>query len=75
MWLESAGDGLRVACAGKWLAAMTPAEVATVDPERRLFADLRWEFRFGDRHTSMAMLVCGADPAEILDALNGALSR
>ena len=73
MWLESAGGGLRVASAGKWLAAMTASEVAYVDPERRAFADLMWEHRFGDRHTSMTVLVCGAEPAELVDALNGAL--
>jgi G3E family GTPase len=73
MWLESAGGGLRVASAGKWLAAMSASEVAYVDAERRAFADLMWEHRFGDRHTSMTVLVCGADPAEIVDALNGAL--
>jgi G3E family GTPase len=73
MWLESAGGGLRVASAGKWLAAMTASEVAYVDPERRAFADLMWEHRYGDRHTSMTVLVCGADPAELTDALNGAL--
>ena len=73
MWLESAGGGLRVASAGKWLAAMTSSEVAYVDPERRAFADLMWEHRFGDRHTSMTILACGADPVTIADALNGAL--
>jgi G3E family GTPase len=73
MWLESAGGGLRVASAGKWLAAMTSSEVAYVDPDRRAFADLMWEHRFGDRHTSMTILACGADPVAIADALNGAL--
>ncbi|HEY3995693.1 MAG TPA: GTP-binding protein [Mycobacterium sp.] len=73
MWLESAGGGLRVASAGKWLAAMTASEVAYVDPERRAFADLMWEHRFGDRHTSMTILVCGAAPTEIVDGLNAAL--
>jgi G3E family GTPase len=73
MWLESAGGGLRVACAGKWLAAMTAAEAAATDPERRIFAELQWEYRFGDRHSAMTVLVCGAEPAHILDALNGAL--
>jgi G3E family GTPase len=73
MWLESAGGGMRVASAGKWLAAMTAAEAAGVDAERRIFAELQWEYRFGDRHTAMTVLVCGADPADILDALNGAL--
>lgn len=48
-------------------------EMAYVDPERRALADLMWEHRFGDRHTSMAVLVCGADPAEISAALHHAL--
>lgn len=73
MWLESAGGGLRVSSAGKWLAAMTASEVAYTDPERRVFADLMWEYHYGDRHTAITVLVCGADPAEILDALTGAL--
>lgn len=73
MWLESAGCALRVSSAGKWLAAMTATEVADVHPERRVFAELLWDFKFGDRHTSMTALVCGADPAEILGALDGAL--
>jgi G3E family GTPase len=73
MWLESAGGGLRVSSAGKWLAAMTSSEVAYVEPERRAFADLMWDHRFGDRHTSMTILACGAEPAEIARALNSAL--
>jgi G3E family GTPase len=73
MWLESAGGGLRVSSAGKWLAAMTAQESAYVNPDRRAFADLMWDQRFGDRHTAMAVLVCGADPAEIRAALAGAL--
>ncbi len=73
MWLESAGGGLRVSQVGKWLAAMTSREVAYVDPERRAIADLIWEYRYGDRHTSMTVLVCGADPDEIREALQGAL--
>lgn len=73
MWLESAGGGLRVASAGKWLAAMTPSEAAYADRERRLFADLMWEYQHGDRHTAMTVLVCGADPADVTNALNAAL--
>jgi G3E family GTPase len=73
MWLESAGGGLRVASAGKWLAAMSAVEATHVDPERRAFADLMWENRFGDRHTSMTVLLCGAAAADITDALNSAL--
>lgn len=73
MWLESAGGCLRVASAGKWLAAMNSSEVAYVDPERRLFAELMWEYRHGDRHTAMTVLVCGADPTGITRALTDAL--
>ena len=73
MWLESAGAGLRVSEAGKWLAAMTTREVAYVGPERRAMADLMWDDRHGDRHTSMTVLACGADAAGIADALENAL--
>ncbi|MFD6197889.1 ribosome hibernation factor-recruiting GTPase MRF [Mycobacteriaceae bacterium NPDC060252] len=73
MWLESAGGGLRVSAAGKWLAAMDSAEARQTDLERRAFADLMWDYRFGDRHTAMTVLVCGAESAEVLDALRGAL--
>ena len=73
MWLESAGGGLRVNSAGKWLAALTGAELAGIDAERRAFADLCWDNQYGDRHTAMTVLVCGARAAEIVDGLNGAL--
>jgi G3E family GTPase len=73
MWLESAGAGLRVSSAGKWLAALAGSEMAGIDAERRAFAELTWDEQYGDRHTSMTVLVCGADAADILDALNGAL--
>lgn len=73
MWLESAGAGLRVSSAGKWLAALTPSELAGIDPERRAFAELQWDAEHGDRHTAMTILVCGANATEILDTLNGAL--
>jgi G3E family GTPase len=73
MWLESAGGGLRVSSAGKWVAAMDSSEAAYISPERRAFADLMWDDQFGDRHTSMTALVYGADPGEICAALNAAL--
>lgn len=73
MWLESAGGGLRVSSAGKWLAAMAPQEIAYVNPERRAFANLMWDEDYGDRHTAMVILLCGGDPAEIRGALAGAL--
>lgn len=73
MWLETAGGGLRIEPVGKWLAAMTASEVAYVDLERRVFADLLWEYRFGDRHTSITVLACGAGRVAVDDALRGAL--
>lgn len=73
MWLESAGGGLRVGSAGKWLAALTASELVGVDAERRAFAELRWHDRYGDRHTAMTILLCGADSDQIVAALEGAL--
>ncbi|MEU2034820.1 ribosome hibernation factor-recruiting GTPase MRF [Nocardia amamiensis] len=73
VWLESAGGGLRVGGAGRWLAAMSPGELAEVDPERRAMAALRWDERFGDRDISLVILVHDADPAEIREALHWAL--
>ncbi|ASW92380.1 ribosome hibernation factor-recruiting GTPase MRF [Mycobacterium marseillense] len=73
MWLESAGAGLRVSSAGTWLAALTPNQLAGIDPARRAFAELEWDADHGDRHIAMTILVCGANVTEILDALNGAL--
>lgn len=75
MWVETAGGGLRIEPVGRWLAAMTESEVAYVDPERRVFADLLWEYRFGDRHTSMTVLACGASPVVVDCALREALLR
>ncbi|WP_324197898.1 ribosome hibernation factor-recruiting GTPase MRF [Nocardia abscessus] len=73
VWLESAGGGLRVGGAGRWLAAMPEAELAEADPERRAMAALRWDDRFGDRDISLSILVHEADPAQIREALHWAL--
>ncbi|MEH3143357.1 MAG: GTP-binding protein [Mycobacterium kyogaense] len=73
MWLESAGGGLRVSNGGKWLAAMTSREVAYVNPERRAMADLMWHPRHGDRHTSLAVLICGAQAADVTRSLRDAV--
>ena len=59
--------------AGKWLAALNDIELNGIDAERRAFAELSWDDRYGDRHTAMVILVCGASSADILDALHGAL--
>ncbi|WP_125079542.1 ribosome hibernation factor-recruiting GTPase MRF [Mycobacterium sp. P7213] len=73
IWLESAGGGLHTSAVGKWLAAMTAEEAARVSAERHAFADLIWDHRYGDRHTSLVILVCGARPEQIREALSGAL--
>ncbi|MFZ2175957.1 MAG: GTP-binding protein [Rhodococcus sp. (in: high G+C Gram-positive bacteria)] len=73
LWLESAGGGLRVASADRWLAAMTPEEQQRVPTARRAMAALCWDERFGDRHTSMVVLVHAADPSEIDRTLQWAL--
>ena len=73
LWLESAGGGLRVASADRWLAAMTPEEQEQVGVARRAMAALCWDERFGDRHTSIVVLVHAADPTEIDRTLQWAL--
>ncbi|MGV9611942.1 ribosome hibernation factor-recruiting GTPase MRF [Nocardia xishanensis] len=73
VWLESAGGGLRVGGAGRWLAAMSEDEVARADRDRRVLAALRWDDRFGDRDVSLVILAHDADPAEIRRALHWAL--
>lgn len=73
LWIESAGGGLRVASAGKWLAAMTPEEQDGVDTARRAMAALRWDDTFGDRDTSLVILVHAAAPTEIDRTLHWAL--
>ncbi|MEU8896298.1 GTP-binding protein [Nocardia sp. NPDC048505] len=73
VWLESAGGGLRVGGAGRWLAAMTADEVARADPDRRALAALRWDDTFGDRDVSLVILAHDADPADIRHALHWAL--
>jgi G3E family GTPase len=73
MWIESAGGGLRSGYAGRWLAAMNSSELAYADPERRALAAADWDGRLGDRHVSMTVLVCGAEPEAIVHGLRGAL--
>jgi G3E family GTPase len=73
MWIESAGGGLRSSYAGRWLASMDSSELAYADPHRRALAAADWDGRLGDRHASITVLVCGAEPQDIVDGLRGAL--
>jgi G3E family GTPase len=73
VWIESAGGGLRVANAGTWLAAMSSSDLAYAGHERQAIASAHWDHDHGDRHVSMTILVCGAQPGEIINALQKAL--
>jgi G3E family GTPase len=73
MWIESAGGGLLTSYAGKWLAAMDSTQLAYTNPQRRALAAADWDPRVGDRHVSMTVLVCGAEPEDIVDGLRSAL--
>ncbi|WP_165827535.1 ribosome hibernation factor-recruiting GTPase MRF [Mycolicibacterium sp. GF69] len=73
MWMESAGGGMRFEYAGRWLAAMSAQERAYADPQRAALAAADWHDQLGDRHVSIAVLVCGAQPEDIVDALRAAL--
>lgn len=73
MYLESAGGGLRVSNAGKWLAAMDSSERSYADPQRTALAAVGWDDEFGDRHVSLTVLTCGARPDDIVTTLSWAL--
>ena len=73
MWIESAGGGMHFNNAGRWLAAMDSSARAYADPERLAMSAIDWDDQFGDRQTSLTVLVCGARPDDITDALHGAL--
>jgi hypothetical protein len=51
---------------------MDESEVDREPAERRAMAALRWDERYGDRHTSLVALVHRADASEIQDALRDA---
>nr|WP_086010277.1 GTP-binding protein [Tsukamurella sp. 1534] len=67
LWLESAGSGLRVGPAGRWLAAGGEGT-----PERWAMANAAWDEEHGDRATSLVALVAGADPDRVLETLRWA---
>jgi G3E family GTPase len=73
VWIESAGGGLGVGDAGRWLAGMSERDRAYADPERTAMAASHWDERFGDRHIALTVLVCGASRQAITAALSGAL--
>jgi G3E family GTPase len=71
LWIESAGGGLQIGMAGRWLADSLAWD--DVDELRRASASLRWDDRWGDREQQLVVLVHDNDPAEIVAALDLAL--
>ncbi|MDP0397967.1 ribosome hibernation factor-recruiting GTPase MRF [Tsukamurella strandjordii] len=67
LWLESAGSGLRVGPAGRWLAAGGEGS-----PERWAMASAAWDPEFGDRATNLVALLAGAEPDRVLEMLRWA---
>ncbi|MCD2197014.1 GTP-binding protein [Actinomycetospora endophytica] len=73
LWIESAGGGLQVGMAGRWLVSAGDEAWEAVDAERRAAASLRWDERWGDREQQLVILVHDAEPAEVIAALDLAL--
>ncbi|WP_433799492.1 ribosome hibernation factor-recruiting GTPase MRF [Actinomycetospora sp. CA-084318] len=71
LWIESAGGGLQIGMAGRWLADSLAWD--DVDALRRASASLRWDDRWGDREQQLVVLVHDAEPAEVIAALDLAL--
>lgn len=69
--LESAGSGLRIAQAGRWLGAVP--DWANITVERALMASLRWDDQFEDREQALVAIYHAADPKVITAALDAAL--
>jgi G3E family GTPase len=73
LWIESAGGGLQIGMAGRWLASAGDEAWEAVDAERRASASLRWDERWGDREQQLVILVHDAEPADVIAALDLAL--
>lgn len=71
MWIESAGGGLQIGAAGRWLADSLAWD--DVDALRRASASLRWDPRWGDREQQLVVLLHDAEPADVVAALDAAL--
>ncbi|MFC5061399.1 ribosome hibernation factor-recruiting GTPase MRF [Actinomycetospora atypica] len=71
LWVESAGGGLQVGTAGRWLADSLAWD--DVDALRRASASLRWDPRWGDREQQLVVLVHDAEPGDVVAALDAAL--
>lgn len=73
IWLESAGQGLRVGDAGPWLATLDDAAWSEADPQRQVAAALCWNPVHGDRHTELVVLTQDQPALAITAALHAAV--
>lgn len=75
LWMESAGQGLRMGDAGPWLATLADdgPEWADISPERQVAAALCWDPLHGDRHTEVAVLSHRQPGVTVIAALDAAL--
>lgn len=75
LWMESAGQGLRMGDAGPWLATLPDdsPEWAGIDPERQVAAALCWDPLHGDRRIEVAVLSHRQPGAAVIAALDAAL--
>jgi G3E family GTPase len=75
LWMESAGQGLRMGDAGRWLATLGDDDPgwADVPPEHQVAAALRWDPVHGDRHTEVAVLSHRQPGVAVIAALDAAL--
>ncbi|MCF6737554.1 ribosome hibernation factor-recruiting GTPase MRF [Blastococcus sp. KM273129] len=75
LWMESAGQGLRMGDAGPWLATLPDdsPDWADVEPERQVAAALRWDPAHGDRHTEVVVLSHRQPGVAVISALDAAL--
>jgi G3E family GTPase len=69
--VESAGGGVRVARAGRWLGALP--DWSTINVERALMASLRWDEQFENREQALLVIYHAADPEAIVATLDAAL--
>lgn len=70
---ESAGGGLSMGSLGNWMAATPDADWLEFSDQRRVFASLNWEDKWGDRDNQLAFIGVGMDVEKIHRWLSYAL--
>lgn len=70
---ESAGGGVSMGAAGKWLAAVEPEEWEMASPARRTAASLDWDDYYGDRGIDLVFTGVGRDVTDLPALLESCL--